>query len=145
MNFRNRTVITWEISCTCFVRIWGRQIGEKQNCFSIDNLPSVFNFSALQSDSTKHIYRLICLCSPNMGADMHIREIQYLHKERQLHNLIYFSTTAQKTTVFLVSTYFYLFSQQSTKCPFKRAPIAKQVRAILTPYVSRTFFEISLA
>ena len=64
-----------------------------------------------------------------MGADMHIWKVQYFYKKRQRYRRISFSAAAQKAAALFVSTYFYLFSLQSAKCPFERAPETKQVRA----------------
>jgi len=65
-----------------------------------------------------------------MGADMHICKVQYFHRKRQRYRRISFSAAAQKAAALFVSTYFYLFSLQSAKCPFERAPETKQVCAL---------------
>lgn len=60
---------------------------------------------------------------------MCIGKVLYFHRKRQRYNQIYFCAAAQKAAALFVSTYFYLFSPQSSNCSIWRAPIAKQVRA----------------
>jgi len=61
---------------------------------------------------------------------MHIWKFQYFYRKRQRYRRISFSAAAQKAAALFVSTYFYLFSLKSAKCPFERIPETKQVRAL---------------
>lgn len=61
---------------------------------------------------------------------MQIWKIRYFHRKRQRYNHIYFGAAVQKAAALFVSTYFYLFSQQSAKYFIKRAPVAERVRAL---------------
>lgn len=80
-----------------------------------------------------------------MGADMHIRKVQYFHQKRQQYNQIYFSAAVQKAAAFFVSTYFYLFSQQLAKCSIKRAPVTKRVCALFLSAKQTNLIAVSVS